>query len=162
MVRHFSHPHPLCPFEVEEEQGLTCSGCELNLSGSAYKCNTRSSTCDFYLHKSCFELQRKIQHASHPQHPLILLSSPPSRWGFFFCNACDGSGSSFTYHCKACDFDLHVHCSSLPDNVTRHDHQHPLGLVFSFPKVEDEEEDKYCGVCKTGFKEEFWAYRCKE
>lgn len=72
MLRHLSHRHRLCPFEVEEEDPV-CSGCELDLSGSACKCNARSSTCNFHLHKSCFELQRKIQHASHPQHPLTFL-----------------------------------------------------------------------------------------
>ncbi|KAF3449267.1 hypothetical protein FNV43_RR09995 [Rhamnella rubrinervis] len=160
MVKPFSHNHPLCPYEVEEDDGITCSGCELELSGSAYKC--KRSSCDFHLHKSCFELPRKIQHNFHPQHNLILIPTPPYESGIFVCNACDASGSSFTYNCAACEVDLHVHCSSLPETVTRHDHEHPLALVFSLPAEKEDGNYFTCSVCTTLFKEEYWAYRCKD
>ncbi|KAF9665450.1 hypothetical protein SADUNF_Sadunf16G0123800 [Salix dunnii] len=105
-VRHFSHSHPLRPVDVKEEEEIICSGCELDLSGSAYKCT--KSICDFFLHKSCFELPRELEHPSHPQHLLVLLSSPPCDDSKFTCNACADYGTSFAYHCTTCHFNLHV------------------------------------------------------
>lgn len=46
--------------------------------------------------------------------------------------------------------------------MTRHDHQHPLALVFSLPEEKEDGSYFLCGVCNTTFKEEFWAYRCKD
>ena len=69
----------------------------------------------------------------------------------FTCDACGGYGAAFVYNCYSCRFDLHVKCAALAKSVKREEHQHPLQLVFSFPrrkgnksvkKEEDEEKAK--------------------
>ncbi|GMN55354.1 hypothetical protein TIFTF001_024474 [Ficus carica] len=169
MISHFSHQHPLSPYQVEldhhdqkgddhdhdhEDQMITiCSGCELELisGSSAYKCNKPG--CDFRLHELCSELPGEIRHASHPQHPLSLLFTP--RYDFS-CRACAGSGTAFIYSCTACRIDLHVSCSALAESVKRADHEHPLELVFSSKGKE------CCGVCGCSLMDGCWAYSCKE
>ncbi|CAL5380603.1 unnamed protein product [Camellia sinensis] len=119
---HFSHRHLLNFTEVGEEDEIICSGCELNLSGSAaYSCT--KSNCSFTIHTSCFELPQQIRHRSHPKHPLILLSSPPYTDGEFTSDARGESGVAFTYHCSTCSFDLHVGCASLPESEDCDDHE---------------------------------------
>ncbi|PON81169.1 C1-like DC1 containing protein [Trema orientale] len=180
MVTHFSHRHPLSPFEVDQDQEdeLMCSGCQLEVlpGSSAFKCT--KPKCEFLLHKPCSELPRETRHGAHPQHPLTLYPTPPY---MFSCDACGGYGTAFVYNCYACRFDLHVQCAALADSVKRDDHQHPLHLVFSLPQrkgkedeKEDEEDEKeedneqeekedyLCGVCGSGFIEGYWAYFCKE
>ncbi|XP_010099226.2 uncharacterized protein LOC21393470 [Morus notabilis] len=173
VIKHFSHRHPLSPYEVEEDQDIICCVCEEEIlpTSPAYKCNNKNNSisCEyFHLHKHCFELPREFQHSSHPQHSLTLLPKPPSY--LFNCAACAGYNSSFVYNCAACEFALHVRCSGLEELVRREDHQHPLQLVFSLrpeQKEEEEEEDEeekdyWCDICGCCVKEGRWAYLCKE
>ncbi|XP_028073565.1 uncharacterized protein LOC114275763 [Camellia sinensis] len=156
---HFSHRHLLNFTEVEEEDEIICSGCELNLSGSAaYSCT--KSNCSFTIHTSCFELPQRIRHRSHPKHPLILLSSPPYSDGEFTCDACGESGVAFTYHCSTCSFDLHVGCASLPESEDCDDHEHSLTLFYSFPK-EEQDSIFICDVCHCPVAKNCWIYYCK-
>ncbi|EXB77335.1 hypothetical protein L484_010161 [Morus notabilis] len=173
MITHFSHHHPLSPYQVEldhhdhhqkhddqdhdhdhdhDDQITICSGCELELisGSSAYKCNKPG--CDFRLHELCSELPRESRHPSHPQHPLTLLFTPHYS---FTCKACAGSGTAFIYSCTACRFDLHVSCIALAESVRRVDHEHPLELVFS------SKEEECCGICGCSFVEGCWAYLCR-
>ncbi|CAK9144780.1 unnamed protein product [Ilex paraguariensis] len=160
--KHFSHDHTLNLSKVEENGAKTCSGCEKNLSDFAYICT--ESQCTFSLHKSCFKLPIKIQHKSHLDHPLTLLSSPPYKAdGEFTCNACLKNGGAFTYNCSICTFDLHVDCVSLPETVKREDHEHPLTLLYSSQHknvAEEEEEDSLvlCDVCHQAIHEISWVY----
>ncbi|XP_059654312.1 uncharacterized protein LOC132301036 [Cornus florida] len=162
-AKHFSHQHALHLSEVQEEDGIACSGCEQDLSGSAYNCS--KSKCNFNLHKSCFELPKQIQHKSHLEHPLILLSSPAYEDGEFTCNACLQNGSAFTYHCSTCKFDLHVECSSLHETVKREDHEHTLTLLYSpsYKKVTDDGKEMIfdCDVCRCTVDEHCWIYYCE-
>ncbi|KAK2977426.1 hypothetical protein RJ640_022289 [Escallonia rubra] len=162
---HFSHHHPLHLLKLQEGDSKVCSGCEEDIVGSAYSCT--ESQCSHFLHKSCFELSRKIQHESHPEHPLVLLSSPPYKEeGEFTCNACYRIGKAFAYHCSTCKYDLHVNCAPLPKTVQREDHEHPLTLLYSSPlkKTEKGDEDLSfsCDVCHTSINEICWLYYCEK
>ncbi|KAL0844882.1 hypothetical protein Bca101_018128 [Brassica carinata] len=130
-VKHPSHKHPLHIFKAQEEDEIICSGCELELTGEALKCT--KSDCDHFLHKSCFDLPREINHKSHPNHPLTLLHSPPYEGNAYGCDACGQYGSSFIYHCSKCQYDVHVGCAFLPDTLESEDHEHMLTLVFNSP-----------------------------
>ncbi|KAL0425550.1 UNVERIFIED_CONTAM: hypothetical protein Sradi_1089800 [Sesamum radiatum] len=72
---HFSHRHPLELSQLHQEDKAVCSGCELDILGSAYVCT--KPNCTFLLHDFCFDLPRQIRHLSHPKHPLGL-SFPPT------------------------------------------------------------------------------------
>ncbi|KAJ4892297.1 Cysteine/Histidine-rich C1 domain family protein [Raphanus sativus] len=105
-VRHQSHSHPLRGHKAQAEEEIICSGCELDLIGAAFKCT--KSECDYFLHKSCFELPRENRHKSHPEHPLTLLYSPTYESSSFSCDACGEYGTGFAYHCSVCKYDVHV------------------------------------------------------
>ncbi|XP_052297212.1 uncharacterized protein LOC127902346 [Citrus sinensis] len=86
-----------------------------------------SPSCEFYLHKSCGELQREIQHPLHPAHRLIFQKAD-------FCSSCNGCGADcvlpiFAYRCQDCAFHLHPQCVYMKPIVKYEDHQHPLTVV---------------------------------
>ncbi|CAF2057958.1 unnamed protein product [Brassica oleracea var. botrytis] len=156
-VRHPSHNHPLRSHKCEAKDEIICSGCDLDLIGAAFKC-TKSSECDYFLHKSCFSLPRETNHKSHQPHCLTLLYSPKS---MYTCQACGEYGSSFTYNCSICQYDVHVGCVSMPETVKREDHAHPLTLLYSSPYTEPGLVFT-CDVCKETVPDNLWAYYCME
>lgn len=110
-MKHGSHPHELHALpnmENNNTQNLTCFGCKLPLFGTCYAC----TTCNFYLHKLCFELpQSSLLEFIHPQHALRLVY-PPHAQGTN-CVGCGESCSGFTYTCNLCNFNVHANCGAL-------------------------------------------------
>ncbi|KAJ0037575.1 hypothetical protein Pint_24112 [Pistacia integerrima] len=159
-VKHFSHQHPLRPFEPNDQDEIICSGCELDISSPpAYKCT--NSNCDYFLHKSCFKLPRELQHKFHPAHSLILLSSPAYTGGRFICSACDDYGTAFNYHCSTCKYDLHVACSKLPQTLNVEHHDHPLTL-FNSSSCDRGIETFICVICNRTVRKSRWVYYCPD
>ncbi|CAH8265932.1 unnamed protein product [Arabidopsis lyrata] len=159
-VRHPSHNHPLRVFKARDKDEVVCSGCELELTGQAFKC--MKSDCDYFLHKSCFDLPRETNHKSHPNHSLTLLHSPPYGQSYT-CDACGEYGSGFTYNCSECQYDVHVGCAFIPETVEREDHEHPLTLLYNTPCKGREDGAKFiCDVCEEDMSENLWVYYCKE
>ncbi|GLU15811.1 hypothetical protein SLE2022_322750 [Rubroshorea leprosula] len=74
MLNHFSHLHPLLLVEDKSDQvrEAYCSGCRELIQDSSYRC----ADCKFFLHKSCAELPKELDHPFHPQHPLVLYDKP--------------------------------------------------------------------------------------
>ncbi|WCJ19019.1 Cysteine/Histidine-rich C1 domain family protein [Euphorbia peplus] len=160
-IKHFSHSHPLRPVEVKEEAEIICCGCELDLCGSAYKCT--KSKCEFFLHRSCFELPRELNHNSHSHHLLTLVSSPCSEDdnNRYSCNACGDYGTGFAYQCSSCKFNLHIGCALLPKTLKHVDHNHELSLVFS--SSSDKGAARFtCDACSKVIPEGFWFYYCPD
>jgi hypothetical protein len=125
-IQHFSHEeHPLMLVE-ELENEVVCSGCDKSVScGPAYKC----SPCKFFLHKSCAELPREIQH--HPLHPnhTLLLKAPSKN--FRFCDAClKFCERFFAYDCNSCNFVLDIECASIWPAKLDACHQHEFVPIF--------------------------------
>ncbi|KAL3516601.1 hypothetical protein ACH5RR_023503 [Cinchona calisaya] len=171
LISHFSHRHPLQLLEVEDEDEVViCSGCEVEISGSAYICTKPS--CDFILHDSCVDLPKLVKHKSHPKHTLTLHIFPPYSDGEFSCDACGNSGQAFTYHCTSCKYDLHVECASLPEVEYCEDREYPLVLSYLFRSQNEAEQeakvkgkavadDFVCDVChRPEAKGSCWAYCC--
>uniref|UniRef100_A0A5B6ZD20 Putative DC1 domain-containing family protein n=1 Tax=Davidia involucrata TaxID=16924 RepID=A0A5B6ZD20_DAVIN len=152
-IKHFSHRHPLQPCKVPAEANTVCAVCESDLWGSVYGC----TSCDFFLHKSCFKLPREIQHKSHPDHRLTLLSSSPYQSGVFGCDGCGDDGWAFHYHCSLCQYDLHVGCAALPKTLYFQNHRYPLHLYYSFPH-RNEAAPIYCDVCDKIVDKKGWVY----
>ncbi|KAK4414405.1 hypothetical protein Salat_2853500 [Sesamum alatum] len=153
---HFSHSHPLKLINYQQQTlnaaSSSCSGCKLKPSGMIYSC----TTCDFFLHKKCFDMPKKITHPSHKDHAFTLLPEPAYAEGLFNCDACGETGSGFSYHCKPCGIDLHVLCAAMPMSVTHVWHTHALALTFGSPY-----SDKafVCDICKSPGSDH-WLYRC--
>ncbi|CAN8284530.1 unnamed protein product [Cochlearia groenlandica] len=158
-VRHLSHNHPLRSHKALAEEEIICSGCDLDLIGPSFKCT--KSECDYFLHKSCFELPREIHHKSHQDHPLTLLYASPYQTHTYGCNACGEYGSGFVYNCSTCQYDLHVGCVSMPESVVDLEgHEHPLTLLYSSPYLNGLVFS--CDVCQETVPDNFWSYYCKE
>ncbi|GFQ00463.1 hypothetical protein PHJA_002190300 [Phtheirospermum japonicum] len=169
--RHFSHSHALQFSELGENEednkeiSINCSGCEQQLSTNepAYFCP--KPDCEFYLHKLCFELPKTLDHKSHPDHKLTLLSEPPRYSLYYDCNACGGLINAFSFHCKqSCDFKIHTKCAFLPDTVDckAHDH-HALAIQHCTPKSSKDGFDMVlCDVCDGYVTEGYWSYICKD
>ncbi|OMO52587.1 C1-like protein, partial [Corchorus olitorius] len=129
-INHFLHSHPLTLAEEVYHKSL-CNGCEKSLSpGPFYGCTI--GNCKFYLHQTCTELPKEIQHFFHPC-PLVL-----DTLSYFKCDACFEYGSGFSYGCRRCSFDMHVECAQRPtgdedgdckDIIQHFTHGHPLTLV---------------------------------
>jgi len=157
-VRHPSHSHPLRGHKAQVEEEIICSGCDLDLLGAAFKCT--KSECDYFLHKSCFDLPRETRHKSHPDHPLTLLYSPPYESSTYTCDACGEYGSGFVYNCSICQCDLHVGCVSMPELVEREGHAHPLTLLYRTPYQNGLVFN--CDVCQETVPDNLWSYYCKK
>uniref|UniRef100_A0A1J3C7C1 DC1 domain-containing protein n=1 Tax=Noccaea caerulescens TaxID=107243 RepID=A0A1J3C7C1_NOCCA len=157
-VRHPSHSHPLRGHKAQAEEEIICSGCDLDLVGAAFKCT--KSECDYFLHKSCFDLPRETRHKSHLDHPLTLLYSPPYESSTYTCDACGEYGSGFVYNCSICKWDLHVGCVFMPELVEREDHAHPLTLLYRTPYQNGLIFN--CDVCQEAVPDNLWSYYCKE
>ncbi|XP_042486040.1 uncharacterized protein LOC122066288 [Macadamia integrifolia] len=155
MEYQFSHPHPLTPYQAQENEQIQCSGCKLpSGSGLLYGC----SKCRYFLHEQC---RNRMKHPSHPNHPLTLLSKSPYASGSFICNGCGFTGEAFVLNCGPCEFDLHIQCASLPLTILHKDHpKHPLTLYFEFPI--DASKTFSCDVCHSLVDRDGWIYYCKE
>ncbi|XP_073138125.1 protein VACUOLELESS GAMETOPHYTES-like [Henckelia pumila] len=175
MKKHFSHPHPLklyCVSPDEEyEADVVCSGCEQALIPAAdpvYTCTERD--CEFFLHKSCSELARHMEHKSHTGHELTLLSEPPERSIYYNCNACGDLINGFSFRCinKSCheeeeDFKLHVKCAFLAESVDSKAHKHTLSVEYYNSSTEETTTNMVlCDVCEYCLTEGYWFYGCKE
>ncbi|KAI3667483.1 hypothetical protein L6452_42546 [Arctium lappa] len=152
LMNHFSHEHPL-KLHLYIARKTTCSACKQSLSGSFYAC----FSCNFYLHKTCFDLPQTLKHQSDQRHNLVLLPSPAYPEGFFKCNACGTHGNGFSYHCPDCQIDLHTTCASMPTSINHTAHGHTLGLCFTPPY--ENHHGFSCDICKQPGSNH-WLYRC--
>ncbi|TYH51445.1 hypothetical protein ES332_D10G274900v1 [Gossypium tomentosum] len=133
-IKHLSHPHNLI-FSNDIKDDKYCDGCVLFISTSFYHC----AQCDFFLHKSCAELPKKMYdwHDIH-QRPLTL--------DLHAFNNC------FSYSCNECeDPDTCVPCVKNSDTLTCQGHEHRL---FFYEKYEGQ-----CNGCGENLQ---YAYACKE
>ncbi|KAI3444940.1 hypothetical protein Pfo_001605 [Paulownia fortunei] len=151
---HFSHPHPLKLITYQQTLNLasSCSGCNLKPSGMIYSC----TTCNYFLHKKCFEMPKKITHPFHKEHAFTLLTEPAYAEGLYNCDACGEMGKGFSYHCKPCGIDLHILCAAMPLSLTHVCHMHKLDLTFESPYAT---KDFCCDICKSPGSDH-WLYRC--
>ncbi|XP_010514676.1 PREDICTED: uncharacterized protein LOC104790594 [Camelina sativa] len=157
-VRHPSHNHPLRGHKAQVEDEIICSGCDLDLIGASFKCT--KSECDYFLHKTCFELPREIRHKSHADHPLTLLYSPQNNQSTYTCDACGEYGSGFTYNCSICHYDVHVGCVSMPETMKHDEHAHTLVLLYSTPCPKG--HIFTCDVCQETMPDNLWLHYCQK
>ncbi|CAK9143413.1 unnamed protein product [Ilex paraguariensis] len=99
-ILHFSHDHPLNFKDVQKNEGtdVLCYGCKKPILDHAYCCRE----CDYFLHKSCAELNREIKDPIHPEHLLTLDAGSSS----YICDACKQGWDRFIYCCYQCDFGI--------------------------------------------------------
>ncbi|KAL3815029.1 hypothetical protein ACJIZ3_016297 [Penstemon smallii] len=119
--QHFSHHHILIPLnEFEEGKDIKCKACDDDQISGSEPCHG-CLPCSFYLHSSCVDAPRSLQHPSHPSHPLTLLPISTYSTRSFTCDACRLQGKAYSYTCAHCEFDLHVKCALLHANKSSND-----------------------------------------
>lgn len=156
--QYFNHSHLLLSLRLDEGEEINYKACDrLIAEQTFYGC----IACKYYLHDRCLNLPRWIKHPSHPSHSLTLLPAPTYPSGSFSCNACGSAANSFSKSCAECEFDLHLHCSSLPSTVLLDAHPHELKLTFESP-YDDEKVSFVCDVCGSVADRHQWVYYCAE
>ncbi|KAL6985924.1 hypothetical protein U1Q18_019305 [Sarracenia purpurea var. burkii] len=138
-IQHFSHQHPLIPFDVENSS-LLCAACTQLLDGSIYICHK----CIFAVHKKCAELRGEMQHPFHPQHPLTVVALKTGDKEL--CKACGSyQYNDFAYNCAGCDFHLDLECASLQPTIRYERHEH---LLLPMERHGNEKiKDFRCSTC---------------
>ncbi|KAK9233294.1 hypothetical protein WN943_023543 [Citrus x changshan-huyou] len=155
-LQHFSHRHPLVASPAAGVvEAKKCKMCwkDILYGEISYCC----APCEFYIHKSCGELLREIQHDEfHPRHRLTLVKYIKASERIWICDGCgfDIDQGEFIYRCDNCHFNLHLECISLKPNIKYEGHQHLLTLMKnSF--------SHYCQACCLEIEGTF-SVRCVE
>ncbi|KAJ8760421.1 hypothetical protein K2173_015088 [Erythroxylum novogranatense] len=159
-ISHHSHYHKLRPANCPIEDFITCHICLMFISGPLFCC----LQCAFFIHKSCREAPKEIEHQFHPEHSL--------RWSFLGlkvpkCKACNLSDNSLfqeIYTCKDCEFHIHYTCANyLTSSIKLKNHAHK----FYYFLATDLRYQAYrrnlnfkCKVCGQNCNGSF--YRCLE
>ncbi|EOY18272.1 Cysteine/Histidine-rich C1 domain family protein, putative [Theobroma cacao] len=142
-IRHFSHQHNLV-LSDDIEDDKRCDGCILFISAPYYHC----SQCDFFLHKSCAEVPRKMKLWFHiHQRPLTLISD-----FIFVCGVCNYECSGFAYKCELCKSYICLRCALVSSDHASEGHKHRL--VFY------ENKSAQCNACGERSMVPYWCSDC--
>nr|ABA99195.2 DC1 domain-containing protein, putative, expressed [Oryza sativa Japonica Group] len=114
-VVHFSHPHHRLRLE-HADTPFRCDGCREVGIGARFRCPFAG--CDHDLHRQCAlplsPPPPPLRHPFYPRCAFVFLARAPGAPGTRYCNACGRDVAGFVYHCRACGFDLHPCCATLP------------------------------------------------
>ncbi|KDO64872.1 hypothetical protein CISIN_1g036302mg, partial [Citrus sinensis] len=114
-IKHICHEHPLTLIMMKEDYG-PCKLCDVIIRGPTY--GYGCTPCEFYAHKSCFELPHQVRHHFHPSHFLVLETKRFDSENIPYCQACGSLCRGFRYQCSAyCAFSLHIECATLAPNI---------------------------------------------
>uniref|UniRef100_UPI0005C96017 uncharacterized protein LOC105353270 n=1 Tax=Fragaria vesca subsp. vesca TaxID=101020 RepID=UPI0005C96017 len=152
-IKHFSHKHLLKFIEKPHDDGspVFCIGCLEPVLGPCYTCKLslemeRNRSCSLFLHKSCAELRREIQHPMHHQHALTLNLNAARE---YYCVACDQECSrKFSYSCFKCDFNLDPKCAS-EEGYKHFSHEHPLMFKKQGTTKRESDHLVICDACQV-------------
>ncbi|KAF4369816.1 hypothetical protein F8388_019696 [Cannabis sativa] len=112
--QHFCHEqhslHLIMDGEIITNDEISCELCEFSVEQPPYYV---CDSCKYYVHKSCEELPKQINHSFHPRHPFILTSrSVP-------CDSCwKTPQTSIMFCCEECGFDMDIECALMSNSIT--------------------------------------------
>jgi hypothetical protein len=75
------------------------------------------------------------------------------------CDICWNDISEDLYHCKTCEFDAHLHCVEIKDEVEVFFHDHTLHLLLQ--NYYNDKPNSICCFCEELLQESEWVYRCE-
>nr|GFA36397.1 zinc finger, PHD-type [Tanacetum cinerariifolium] len=112
--------------------------------------------CDFFIDINCAFIPEKITHEAHPNHLLSSSKNLADRR----CKACRHSlGNRMGFHCRSCDFYLHIGCALLlPTQIIHKLNKHPLTLRYE--PVENHISEYFCEICEEELNPTWWFYHC--
>ncbi|KAJ8754499.1 hypothetical protein K2173_005660 [Erythroxylum novogranatense] len=136
LIQHPSHNHPLKQIDSWAIYGTSCTGCEslFDASSSVYAC----TKCNFFLHKTCSELPKVIQHHFDTASSFVLIGFAGT---LFICHACKNNSSGFKYIRYSGGMDIDLGCVSLKAVLKVDGHKHRL--TFFDKKV----QGMKCNAC---------------
>ncbi|RLN39742.1 hypothetical protein C2845_PM01G17610 [Panicum miliaceum] len=70
----------------------------------------------------------KVKHELHERHELVLARRHGTT-GTYSCDGCEGLGSSWSYRCEQCDFNLHPRCALGKDKKEEATDESPAGYA---------------------------------
>lgn len=157
-ISHFAHEHSLTLVFWKSTITHTCIACKQSIDGVAYCCITCKH---FWLHRTCAELPLKLEHAFHPQHPLVLSEAPAQ---YFFCNACHGKFQCLAYYgrekyeglafcCDKCEFYMDMGCARMNQTLKHPCHEHHLVYCERNTK----EQQLQCNCCGKSCRYDFYC-----
>lgn len=138
-----------------------CSMCGVTTRGAIFEFRV----CRFYLDISCVEFPRKIEHAFHPQHSLLLSKTYGDDQGDYWCNCCHRRIQNRPcYKCNWCKFYMDPDCALMKPitivneeqhHIQHFTHLHPIVLIVD-QVIGD---DVQCFACRFPF-QDGRAYAC--
>ena len=163
-ILHPKHPqHPLDLFDYHEIVGRCwCDICSRDIETVlGYRCTLcnfdADVTCPIISINSIIEGYLELDHPSHPQHPLTLLTKSPSFQ--FYCDGCGTQETDMAYTCRICDIWVHKSCALLPYVIEKSFHHHKLTLEFTYPAAHRSYIYE-CDVCHKRLAKTCWLYCC--
>ncbi|KAH9795391.1 cysteine/Histidine-rich C1 domain family protein [Citrus sinensis] len=111
---HFDHNHFLLPLENGTNDDVPCYACGKVLMQDQNHPTYGCDPCRIYLHKTCAQMPRQIQHVLH-RHPLTVTTNDGERGRT--CDACQKYLHGHIYKCDSCDFVLDFDCATLQSRV---------------------------------------------
>ncbi|PON60278.1 Zinc finger, RING/FYVE/PHD-type [Trema orientale] len=162
-IQHFFHEKHLMLLrhgKTTDDQKNICGICaRSDIEAPFYACDL----CGYYLHKSCAELPRLLNHFFHPSHPLKLYTR---NYKNYHCHSCHRPLSNPPYfYCAECNFKMHVECAMMPpisyteveqkEIIQHFSHQHLLPLVEI-----DNKDEIDCWGCQSTICSGDRAYGC--
>ncbi|CAH1453485.1 unnamed protein product [Lactuca virosa] len=151
-INHFSHKrHPLKLVNVE-----TILGANFDSHGGGGGGEEKEKLGVIEVDAIKEQGRIKIKHEGYPQHTLSLKLRPNA----VLCDACKAKDEGLFYECDSCDFWIHKTCASLSTTIhLPNHHNHPLTLVYSFPK-KFLKFAYYCEFCGIYIRWNDWLYHC--
>ncbi|KAD2805009.1 hypothetical protein E3N88_38386 [Mikania micrantha] len=124
---------------------LKCAICFFPSNGFAYGC----TICKYYVDINCAFIPKEITHDSHTDHILSKVN-PSAKLIKKFCNACKYTmDPEFGFHCRSCDFYIHVECALFLPKIIKHKcDKHPLSLRYE--PVENQLGEYFCEYERNG------------
>ncbi|CAH8273438.1 unnamed protein product [Arabidopsis lyrata] len=145
VLRPLIHDHLMMPWNNDLRKGDCCGRFEATSDG--YYCKG----CHFFVHKTCGESPKYIEHPSHPAHTLQLLSKQK----YCYCNLCGRDIKDLCYHFDK--FDVDLYCAKYPPPEVIENSETPCHKLTLLKEKIEFSCDAKCEEIGYGF-----PYKCLE
>ncbi|KDP38358.1 hypothetical protein JCGZ_04283 [Jatropha curcas] len=139
------------PKQYDFQKTYKCNNCE-EFSEDCYDCLFQTNVSHGFL--------PTILHHQRHQHFLNFIIMPFQYNYQYKCCICDKLGSSVSYKCYDCNYDVHVKCI-LPSTIRMPGHGY-YSLVSASSYHQDELEKYNCGICREKIESSQLLYWCEE
>ncbi|ESQ43502.1 hypothetical protein EUTSA_v10012912mg [Eutrema salsugineum] len=148
-----SHKHTLVLLTKKIESGQ-CEVCRKTVVGkNPYAC----FLCKVFFHLDCVHLSPEVNHHSHPNHPLALLTTGAPDYTDNTCILCGRDLEEALRHCSICNFSICFDCAKDPPppallELKTHEHQlillpRQISFTCNACGMQGDRSPYYCTQC---------------